>query len=276
MKRTIQGIILSASLLTGGFALAQSGATGGTQPGMGQGQGKAMGQTMGQGKAMKGMGEFQGFMAPTDEKALLERLHYANQQEIKLGQLAQKNAQSPEVKAFADMMVKDHTAMDQKLMSYAQGKGMKLGDMPKAMNDMEKKMMAQDKATMEELQVLTGAAFDSCYMAGQVGDHDATLGRVMAAKQAMPAPAGEMASMMQELMQKVPAHREQAWNILGKLDDSMGVGGAGMGGNNMNGNNMGGTMDHGKMNHGGTGMGGTTGGNMGGGASGTTPPSPKK
>ncbi|HZI14556.1 MAG TPA: DUF4142 domain-containing protein [Myxococcus sp.] len=269
MKRTIQGIILSASLLTGGFALAQSGATGGTQPGMGQGQGQ--GQTMGQGKAMKGMGEFQGFMAPTDEKGLLERLHYANQQEIKLGQLAQKNAQNPEVKAFADMMVKDHTAMDQKLMSYAQGKGMKLGDMPKAMNDMEKKMMAQDKATMEELQVLKGAAFDSCYMAGQVGDHDATLGRVMAAKQAMPAATGEMASMMQELMQKVPAHREQAWNILGKLDDAMGVGGAGMGG----------TMDHGKMNHGGTGMGGntpggTTGGGMGGGASGTTPPSPKK
>jgi putative membrane protein len=270
MKRTIQGIILSASLLTGGVALAQS-ATG-TAQGQGQGQDKAMMGGQGQGKAMKGMAEFKGFMAPTEEKALLERLHYANQQEIMLGQLAMKNAQSPDVKAFADMMVKDHTAMDQKLMSYAKGKGMKLGDTPKAMNDMEKKMMAQDKATMEELQVLTGAAFDSCYMAGQVGDHDATLGRVMAAKQAMPSASGEMASMMQELMQKVPAHREQAWNILGKLDDAMGVGGSGAG----MGGTTGGTMDHGKMNHGGTGMGGNTGGTTGGGASGTTPPSPRQ
>lgn len=272
MKRTIQGIILSASLLTGGLALAQSagGTAGSPPPAMEKGQG----QGMGQGKAMKGMAEFQGFMAPTDEKALLERLHYANQQEIKLGQLAQQNAQSQDVKAFASMMVKDHTAMDQKLMSYAQSKGMKLGDMPKAMNDMEKKMMAQDKATMEELQVLKGAAFDSCYMAGQVGDHDATLGKVMAARQAMPNASGEMASMMQELMQKVPAHREQAWNILGKLDDTMGVGGSGgtMGGQN---------MDHGKMNHGGTGMGGntgsgSTGGSTGGTMGGSTPPSPTK
>ena len=271
MKRTIQGILLSASLLTGGLALAQS-ATGMAQ-GQGKGQDKAM-MGQGQGKAMKGMAEFQGFMAPTDEKALLERLHYANQMEIKLGQLAMQNAQSADVKAFADMMVKDHTAMDQKLMSYAQGKGMKLSDMPKAMNDVEKKVMAQDKATLEELQVLKGAAFDSCYMAGQVGDHDATLGKVMAAKQGMPAATGEMASMMQELMQKVPAHREQAWNILGKLDDTLGVGGSGtgMGGNNMGGTPPGGSMDHGKMNHGGTGMGGNTGG----GASGTTPPSPRK
>ncbi len=251
MKRTIQGIILTASLLTGALALAQSTGTAGSPP-------PAMDK--GQGKAMKGMSEYQGFMAPTDEKALLERLHYANQQEIKLGQLAQQNAMNPDVKSFASMMVKDHTAMDQKLMSYAQSKGMRLSDMPKAMNDMEKKVMAQDKATMEELKVLKGAAFDSCYMAGQVGDHDATLGKVMAAKQAMPNATGELASMMQELMQKVPAHREQAWNILGKLDDSMGVGGSG---GTMNGN-----MDHGKMNHGGTGMGGNMGGS-------TTPPPTK-
>ncbi|NPC85009.1 DUF4142 domain-containing protein [Pyxidicoccus fallax] len=259
MKRTIQGIILSASLLTGGFALAQG------TPG---GAASAPGQMK---KAEKGMAEFQGFMAPTDEKALLERLHYANQQEIKLGQLAEKNATNPDVKSFASMMVKDHTAMDQKLMTYAQSKGHKLADMPKAMNDVEKKVMAQDKATMEELQVLKGAAFDSCYMAGQVGDHDATLGKVMAARQAMTNMDPQMTAMMQELMQKVPAHREQAWNILGKLDDTMGVGGSGAGSMNGStggsmGGSTGGSMDHGSMGHGST-TGGTTA---------PTTPSPKK
>ena len=171
------------------------------------------------------------------------------------------------MKSFASMMVKDHTAMDQKLMEYAKGKNMKLADMPKAMNDMEKKMMAQDKATMEELQVLKGAAFDSCYMAGQVGDHDATLGKVMAAKQAMTTMDPTMTSMMQELTQKVPAHREQAWNILGKLDDSMAVGGSGATGNNGTmGGSTGGSMDHGSMGHGST-TGGTTA---------PTTPAPKK
>lgn len=232
MKRTIQGVLVTASLLTGGFALAQAPSSmAGSPPGQ---QGKAM-------KAEKGMVEFQGFMAPTDEKALLERLHYANQQEIKQGQLAEKNAMNADVKSFASMMVKDHTAMDQKLMDYAKGKGLKLADMPKPMNDMEKKMMAQDKATMEELQVLKGAAFDSCYMAGQVGEHDATLGKVLAARQAMTAMDPTMTGMMQELTTKVPQHREQAWTLLGKLDDTLAVGGSG---------GATGKMDHGSMGHG--------------------------
>ncbi|MCP3139367.1 DUF4142 domain-containing protein [Pyxidicoccus xibeiensis] len=252
MKRTIQGVILAASLFGGTAALAQGAAnpsTGAPPPG--------------QAKAMKGTAEFQGFMAPTDEKALLERLHYANQQEIKLGQLAEKNAMNADVKSFASMMVKDHTALDQKLMDYAKTKGLKLAEMPKPMNDVEKKVMAQDKATMEELQVLKGAAFDSCYMAGQVGDHDATLGKVMAAKQGMTNPDPQLTAMMQELTQKVPAHREQAWTLLGKLDDTLAVGGSGSQGG-MNGS-QGGTMDHGSMGHGT--QGGTTA---------PTTPAPKK
>ncbi|WP_426755133.1 DUF4142 domain-containing protein [Myxococcus sp. Y35] len=222
MKRTFQGVILATSLLTGGLSFAQD-------------------NTQGKASAQKGMVEYRGFMAPTDERALLERLHYTNQQEIMLGKLAQQNAQSPEVKSFADMMVKDHTAMDQKLMTYAQSKGMKLSDKPRPMNDMEKKAMAQDQATMEELKTLKGLPFDSCYMAGQVGDHDAALGKVLAARQGMPNAPAEVSAMLQEASQKMPAHREQAWTILGKLGSSMGVGGSGTPGD---------TMDHGDMDHG--------------------------
>ncbi|MFY1828889.1 DUF4142 domain-containing protein [Myxococcus fulvus] len=215
MKRTLSGIALAVSLFTGGAALAQSGSAATPAP------------TTKPATTAKGMAEYRGFMAPTDEKALLERLHYANQQEIQAGQLAQKNSQNAEVRSFGEMMVKDHTAMDEKLMAYAKSKNLKLADMPKAMNDVEKKMMAQDKATMEELTVLQGAPFDSCYMAAQVGDHDAVLGKVLAARQGMPSASPELTAMFTELTQKVPAHREQAWQILGKLDDGMAVGGSG-------------------------------------------------
>ncbi|MFY0525419.1 DUF4142 domain-containing protein [Archangium gephyra] len=132
MKQTIQGFMLAGALVLGGSALAQQGA-------------KAQGQG-----AKGGTAEHRGFVVPTDEKALLERLHYTNQMEIKLGQLAQRNAANPDVKAFGEQMVREHTAADQKLMTLAQGRGMKLADMPKPMNDMEKKMMAADKAVMEE------------------------------------------------------------------------------------------------------------------------------
>ncbi|QSQ22689.1 DUF4142 domain-containing protein [Pyxidicoccus parkwayensis] len=242
MKHTLQGLIVTASLLTGGFALAQSGMA--NQPT----------------KNEKGTTELKGFMAPTDEKALLERLHHVNQQEVKLGQLAEKNAMSEDVKSFASMMVKDHGAMDQKLMDYAKSKNLKLSDTPTAMNDAEKKMMARDKANMDLLQTLKSSAFDSSYTVTMVGGHDATLGMLMAAKKGMPGATPQLTTMLDETTQKVSAHREQAYTILGKLGTAMGVGGSGMG-----------NMEHGNMEHGSMGHGATKGGSTA-----PTTPSPQK
>jgi putative membrane protein len=216
MKSTIQGFLLAGTLVLGGAALAQQGAQG-----MGQEQGKGKGAA-----AKGGIAEHRGFMVPTDEKAFFERLHYTHQMEIKQGQLAQQNASNPDVKSFAEMMVRDHTAADQRLMTLAQGRGMKLADMPKPVNDMEKKMVAADKANMEKLQALKGDAFDSCYMAIQVGEHDATLGKLMAGRQAFSANT-ELTTMVTELTPKVAQHRQQAYSVLGKLGQTMGVGGAG-------------------------------------------------
>ncbi|MGZ3460546.1 MAG: DUF4142 domain-containing protein, partial [Archangium sp.] len=171
MKQMIQGFLLAGTLVLAGSALAQ-----GSKP-----QGQEMGG--------KGTAELRGFMVPTDEKAFLERLHYTNQQEIKLGRLAQQNSMNPDVKSFGEQMVKDHTAADQRIMSMAQGRGMKLADMPKPMNDLERKAMAADKANMEKLQALKGEPFDSCYMATMVGDHDDTLGKLMAGRRTFTANA---------------------------------------------------------------------------------------
>lgn len=218
MKQTIQGFILTGMLVLGGTALAQQ-------------AGK---------ENKKGTAEHRGFVVPTDEKALLERLHYTHQMEIKLGQLAQQNSNNPDVKSFGELMVREHTAADQKLMTLAQGRGLKLSDMPKPMNDMEKKAMAADKAIMEELQALEGEPFDSCYISGQVGDHDATLGKLMAGRQALTGNA-QLTSLMEEMTQHVSQHRQQAYSVLGKLGQGMmGVGGAGTG------TGTGGNMGHGQ------------------------------
>lgn len=231
MKRTIQGFLLAGALVLGGSALAQSSAT----------QGNMQGGKM---AAKGGMVEHMGFMVPADEKAFLERLHHINQTEIKLGQLAQKNGQSQDVKSYGEMLVKDHTDMDQKLMTYAQGKGFKLANMPKPLNDVERKAMAAEKATSDKLQSLTGTAFDACFLAHMVGDHDMALGKVMAAQQSFS--GGEVATLLQETSQYLSRHRQQAYSLLGRSGPAagMGVGGAGTG-----------SMDH--DSHMGTGMGGT-------------------
>ncbi|GMU06960.1 DUF4142 domain-containing protein [Corallococcus caeni] len=244
MKRTLHGVTLAAVLFTGGVSLAQSAAP--ATPAT-----KAP-------PAAKGMAEFKGFMAPTDPKAFLERLHYVNQSEIKQAELAQKSSENPDVKSYAKMMIDSHTAADKQVMDFAKTQNLKLAEMPKATNDMEKKAMAADKALMDKLQTLKGMPFDSCYMSNQVGAHDAAIGMVMAAKQGMTSAPAEMTTMLTQLSQELPKHRDMAYQALGKLDDAMGVGGAGM---------QGGSMDHGSMDHGS--MGGST-GTMGGSTGGTT------
>jgi putative membrane protein len=240
MKRTIQGLLLAGSLVFGGAALAQNANTQGTM------QGQMMKDTQAKaGKPMVkgGMVEHMGFMVPADEKAFLERLHHINQTEIQLGRLAQQNGQSQDVKTYGGMMVKDHTDMDQKLMTYAQSKGHKLA-MPKPLNDVERKAMAAEKASTEKLQALTGMPFDSCFLAHMVGDHDMALGKLMAAQQNFT--EGEVSTLLKQASQSVTAHRQQAYSLLGKNGPAvgMGVGGSGTG-----------EMDHER--HMNTGMGGT-------------------
>lgn len=251
MKRTLHGVTLAAVLFTGGISLAQSATS--ANPRLGE---KSP-------TAAKGMVEFKGFEAPADPKAFLERLHHINQTEIKQAKLAQQNSQNPDVKSYADMMIKSHTDADKKVMDYAKTQKMTLAEMPTPANDREKKVMAANKADMDLLQTLKGAPFDSNYMAGQVAAHDAAIGKVMAAQHGMNA-TGELATMLTNLTQELPKHRDMAYQTLGKLSEAMGVGGAGM---------QGGTMEHGSMEHGSTtpstttpsgSMGGSTGGSMGG------------
>jgi putative membrane protein len=210
MKRTIQGLLLAGALVFGGTALAQ-GTQGDTQKMMSKG----------------GMVEHMGFMVPADEKAFLERLRHINRTEIQLGQLAQQNGQSQDVKSYGATLVKDHTANDQQVMAYAQKKGIKLGDTPKPLNDVERKAMAAEKATKEKLQALQGMPFDVSFLAHMVSDHDMAIGKVMAGQQAFTDP--EVSSLLQRTSQVLTGHRQQAYSLLGKHSPAMhmGVGGAG-------------------------------------------------
>jgi putative membrane protein len=219
----IQGLVLVASLV-GGAALAQSNMQGGTQ---GTQSGTMQGNTMQGGKTTpKGMVEHMGFMAPADPKALLERLHHVNQEEIQLGRLAQQNGMSQDVKSYGEMLVKDHTSADEKVMSYAQQKGFKLAE-PKPMTDVERKAMDAERANMEKLKLLKGQPFDASFLASMVGGHDMVLGKLMAAQQNVTDTG--MTPLLQQLTQAVTQHRQQAYTLLGRIGpgSSAGVGGSG-------------------------------------------------
>jgi predicted outer membrane protein len=69
----------------------------------------------------------QSVQEPLSDEAVLMKLHRANQHEIKLAQLAQKNGTS-KVKSFAQRLVKDHNANDQKVTALARTMGVSLQD----------------------------------------------------------------------------------------------------------------------------------------------------
>jgi putative membrane protein len=85
--------------------------------------------------------------------------------EVQLAQLAQKQAQSPEVKQFARRMIADHSKANTELQSIARSKNLTLPKEP----DIE------HKAAMKLLEGKRGAEFDAAYMAEMDKDHQKTI-----------------------------------------------------------------------------------------------------
>ncbi len=82
--------------------------------------------------------------------------------EVELGNLAQKKSEDQSVKDFGALMVKDHSAANDKLKGIADAKGIKLPSSPSV----------SQMATKTKLEVLTGKTFDHSYIKGMVKDHE--------------------------------------------------------------------------------------------------------
>ena len=85
----------------------------------------------------------------------------ASQAEVKLGELAQQNAQSQRVKDFGSMMIRDHQQARQEVLAMTQGSNLVISD---SLNTKAKKEYA-------DLQSKKGAAFDKAYAQMMVKGH---------------------------------------------------------------------------------------------------------
>ena len=81
--------------------------------------------------------------------------------EVALARLALKNSQNPQVKEFANMMIRDHTAANEQLEKIIAAENIRLSNKPDdKVTDMEQK-----------LATLKGADFDRAYAKHMVEDH---------------------------------------------------------------------------------------------------------
>lgn len=95
-----------------------------------------------------------------DEKFIKEAAAGGNA-EIQLGTLASKKAESPEVKAFAEMMVRDHTAANAELEALAHKKNV----------DLSAVIAPKSASTFQSLEKYSGKDFDKEYLKEMESDH---------------------------------------------------------------------------------------------------------
>jgi putative membrane protein len=81
--------------------------------------------------------------------------------EVKLGELAAQKGVREDVKEFGQMMVKDHTAINDDMKALAAQKGMTLPD----------SLDVKHQGMVDKMAALTGSKFDHAYITGMIKDH---------------------------------------------------------------------------------------------------------
>jgi putative membrane protein len=90
--------------------------------------------------------------------------------DVDYGKLAVKKTSNQGVKEFAETMVRDHTAVNDKAIALAK----KLGVTPEV-SDTSKSLKSNGKTELAKLKALKGAAFDKAYVDNEVSYHEAVI-----------------------------------------------------------------------------------------------------
>jgi putative membrane protein len=107
----------------------------------------------------------QGAFAAQDPDGFVDDASAKGVAEIEAGKLAQEKAVSADVKAFAQMMVTDHTAANEKLKTIAQAQQLEVSSYPEVM----------DKIKTMILELRSAKSFDQAYANNQVKAHEAAV-----------------------------------------------------------------------------------------------------
>jgi putative membrane protein len=138
-----------------------------------------------------------------DEATFMKSAALGGMMEVDLGQIAQKST-NPDVKAFAEEMVKDHSKGNAELKVLAEKEKIIL---PTA-------FPAEDKAHMDMMKTMTGTAFDHHYIDMMVTDHDKTIALF---KSAAASQTKEVSEFAKKMLPIITGHFEKAKAIQAKL-----------------------------------------------------------
>jgi putative membrane protein len=102
--------------------------------------------------------------------AVLSQIHQADLTEIALGKLAEDKASAPEVRAYADQLVHDHTSIDRTVMAMAQKKGAQLRDQAASSRQLPNRAQTAGQFD-KKLRSAGGSQFDHLFLQQAGSDH---------------------------------------------------------------------------------------------------------
>ena len=152
----------------------------------------------------------QGGAKPTDPQ-IAHIAYTAGTIDIEAAQQALKISKNPDVRAFAESMVKDHTTVNKLALDLCK----KLGVTPED-NDTSKSLAKGAEAKRAELAKLSGAEFDKAYMANEVAYHKTVNGAVETVL--IPSSTnGELKSLLQQGLKIFKGHQQHAEHTAAKV-----------------------------------------------------------
>jgi putative membrane protein len=135
----------------------------------------------------------------------------ANSIDSAAGVMAKKNGSAKAVKDFAQTMITDHGAVNKQAVALAT----KLNVTPED-NDISRQLKSGADQSQANLQGLTGAAFDSAYIAHEVDYHQAVLDALD--KTLVPAAQNaELKGLLEKVRPNIAAHLERAKSVQASL-----------------------------------------------------------
>jgi putative membrane protein len=135
----------------------------------------------------------------------------AGQIDVKAAEQALGKTQNKDVKAFAELMVRDHEAVNKQALALLDKLKVKPED-----NDTSKSLADAATKKLEELSQLSGAAFDKAYAENEVAYHQTVNGALE--KTLIPsAQNAELKSLLQTGLTLFRGHEKHAVKLVGEL-----------------------------------------------------------
>jgi putative membrane protein len=135
----------------------------------------------------------------------------AGQIDIRAADLALKKTQNNAVKTFADEMVRDHSAVNQKALALLDKLKVKPED-----NDTSKSLAGAAAKKRQELSKLSGAAFDKAYAQNEVAYHQ-TVNGALETTLIPSAKNGELKNLLETGLKLFQEHQKHAEHLVSEL-----------------------------------------------------------